>query len=158
VESTLVAAAVGGVGFLVGSSFTYFSGRRDSWLKARASGLIMLAAIQDALCLANRRDNQGIATSIALWEKHREVLAGFRRGRYPSGLTSTQWLEVAAEFSLLAHPDPALAEEALPMWRVEVLRGIAKPFQDFASRGPVALYVTAPRVARWRQARQQAIQ
>ncbi|MEY2513625.1 MAG: hypothetical protein QOJ89_983 [bacterium] len=100
------------VGALLGGTGKYFTQRRDAWLKARASGLALLAEVR-AVRAALAAGRLTTVVAIEGWTTHGEVLASFRRGNYPSGLVASEWLKLAAGFAELATLDAkAVRDEA----------------------------------------------
>jgi hypothetical protein len=90
------------VGALLGGTGKYFTQRRDAWRQARASGLLLLADVK-ALLLATDCDPVIARTElgVASWNAQREVLAAFRKGKYPSGFVANEWLSLADCFARL---------------------------------------------------------
>ena len=90
------------VGTLLGGTGKYWLLRRDAWREARSSGLLLLADIR---ALRNAQSAIGVVSDTELgvksWEAHRQVLAGFRRGNFPSGFRAPEWLELAGHFARL---------------------------------------------------------
>jgi hypothetical protein len=101
-DSALIGLAGVIGGLVLGGTGKYFTQRRDAWLQARASGLLLLADIR-ALCDAQSTDAVVAETELGTksWESERQALAGFRRGSYPSGLTAPEWLRLARHFTEL---------------------------------------------------------
>jgi hypothetical protein len=95
-----IAGAV--LGAVLGGTGKYWLLRRDAWMEARRSGLLLLADVR-ALCGAEPGSRVVTGTELGLksWEAHREVLAGFRRGRFPNGFRASEWLELARHFAQL---------------------------------------------------------
>ena len=95
-------------GAVLGGTGKYWLLRRDAWTEARTSGLLLLADVR-ALCGAEPGSRVVTGTELGLksWEAHREVLAGFRRGRFPNGFRAPEWLELARHFAHLKELDPA---------------------------------------------------
>lgn len=90
------------VGALLGGTGKYFTQRRDAWIQARTSGLLLLADVR-ALRDAQITDRIVAETEVGVksWQSHRQVLAGFRRGNYPNGFKASEWLTLASCFAHL---------------------------------------------------------
>ena len=92
------------VGAVLGGTGKYFTQRRDAWVRARASGLALLAQVRWAR-VALAEGHLTTEISVADWKTHGPVLASFRPGNYPSGLNASQWLELARLVTVLARLD-----------------------------------------------------
>jgi hypothetical protein len=144
-------------GFTFGHSFTYFTDRRDSWLDARASGLLLLSAVRISREDAEAEDGRvDVAAALAVWDANKHVLVKFRRGRYPSGLKSRQWLDLASRFETLERLEAKrtftmVSDKDREACRAVLgeLRQIEAVLRPFGRQGAVALYVISPRLARW---------
>ena len=106
-DSTVTAALAGAAGVLLGAFAggitKYWGLRRDAWSEARASGLILLADVR-ALRAAESSGAPVVSDTelgVKSWRSHRQVLAKFRRGNFPSGFYADEWLELARHFALL---------------------------------------------------------
>ena len=110
--SALIGLAGVGVGALLSGAGKYWTGRRDAWRQARASGLLVLGDLRalNQIKRTGDTDQQSLAcvrrdaarTAILTWAAQREILAAFRPGTYPNGLTASQWLELSDRFARLA--------------------------------------------------------
>ena len=157
-ELGVVFGVVGGVaGFTFGHFFTYFSDRRDSWLDARASGLLLLSAVHVSRKRAEAKNGTvEVAAALTVWDAQKQVLVKFRQGRYPSGLRSHEWLDLASRFATLERleakrtvnrvPDD---DEAACRAVLAELSPVEAVLKRFRGHGSVALYVISPRLARW---------
>jgi hypothetical protein len=107
-DSALIGVAGVAIGTALGGTNKYFSERRDAWKEARTSGLLLLA---DVRALREAQSTAQIVSDTRLgvksWESHRQVLAGFRRGRFPNGFLARDWLKLANHF---AHLEQLYAE------------------------------------------------
>jgi hypothetical protein len=139
-------------GLVVGNSSKYFGQRRDAWREARAAGLNVLA---DVRALRALPEGAGIATAQRLartWAAERQMLATFRRGNYPNGLTAVEWVTVADAFAHLEARLPMApdAESVAPdaesgSWWKEVqpqLRLIETVLADFKHDPSVVRHVS----------------
>jgi hypothetical protein len=102
VDEALVGLAGIVFGALLGGTGRYWLLRRDAWSRARTSGLLLLADVR-ALRAAEPTDRIVSQTELGVtsWASQREVLAGFRRGNFPNGYRSPEWLELASHFARL---------------------------------------------------------
>lgn len=90
------------VGAVLGGTGKYWLLRRDAWREARTSGLLLLAdvrAIRAAPPAA--RVVSDTELGVKSWQLHREALAGFRQGNFPSGFRAPEWLKLAGHFAQL---------------------------------------------------------
>jgi hypothetical protein len=90
------------IGILLGGTGKYFTQRRDAWIQARASGLLILA---DVCALLDAQPDDpvvaGTELGVKTWESHRQTLAAFRKGTYPNGFKANEWLCLARHFAAL---------------------------------------------------------
>jgi hypothetical protein len=85
----------------LGGTGKYWGLRRDAWSGPRASGLILLAEVR---ALRTAEPAARVVSETALvksWDSHRQVLAKFRRGKFPSGFQADEWLRLARHFARL---------------------------------------------------------
>jgi len=66
------------------------------------SGLLLLADVRAIRASEpTARVVSETELGVKTWHLHREVLAGFRRGSFPSGFQAPEWLQLAAHFAQL---------------------------------------------------------
>lgn len=88
----VVGALLGGIGHY------FFSQRRDAWLEARASGLLLLADVRALRATKDSRLGARTGAALKTWDAEREAVAHFRIGSYPSGYKAPEWLTLASHF------------------------------------------------------------
>jgi hypothetical protein len=140
VDEALIGLAGIVVGAVLGALGTYFRLRRDAWSDARATGLVLLAAISAAR--QGSAHSEGVGRLLELWGKRGEVLAKFRRGNYPSGLPGPDWLLLAEHIASLRALQ-ASDRPRDPAWSKlagEQLDGAEHLLRSFKSDPPVFSY------------------
>lgn len=133
------------VGVLLGGIGKYFTQRRDAWARARTSGLLLLADVRTLLA-AGPTDPVVAETAVGInsWKAHRETLAGFRRGTFPSGLRAPEWLALAECFAHLERLRAARDKDrGVEEWKkaTEQLQRAEKLLNRFENDPPVVPYV-----------------
>jgi hypothetical protein len=138
VDQALIGLAgvfVGAVGTAFTGAGKYFTNRRDAWIVARASGLILLADARATLASQSHGGDIDISPLLTSWQANRVILAGFRRGAYPSGFRASEWLALAAGFARLTTLNEVKQCERDARWQAAAsneARGVEALLDDFA--------------------------